>query len=562
MGNKMKNIKLTTAFAGVLFLAACGQQASTPSMSDGEIALEQLNPENIWTHVTFLADDAMEGRDTGSKGHLIAGNYVRSQFDQIGLKPIGRKDYFHPVPFRGSQLAEGGASATIKVGDETVELEFLNDFLAGGSSRGENLTASAPLVFVGRGTTAENFDYDDYKDIDVTGKIVVFVSGAPTSFPSDYRAHFGNFQVAIQNAADHGAVGTIMIPSKEFLARAPWEAMKRFVTRKGLTWVGPDGSTGNGATGINASIMITEEVASKLFEASGNNFEDILAALDNGESNSFELNAEATINTVTEHSTLDSFNVISVLEGSDPALKDEYVVYTAHLDHIGMNHGGDGDIINNGAYDNATGVSIMLETARVMSMPGNRPKRSVIFAAVTAEEKGLLGSAYMAKYPPVSAKKIVANVNIDMPILAGPTKDVIAWGSEHSTLQGVVNRAAEEMGLYLAPDPWPEQGIFTRSDQYAFVKEGIPAVMLAPGIVPGDDAEEGTVYLDKFLSENYHRPSDDLSQPFDLKAAARFSAVNYLIGLELANSPEKPKWLENNFFGDTFAKDHDSGISD
>ncbi len=558
----MKKYKLSVIIIGTLLLAACGQQSIAPKISEGEAALKELNPKNIWTHVKFLADDAMEGRDTGSVGHKIAVNYVASQFAQMGLEPIGRKNYKHPVPFRGSQLREDGATASIKIGDKNIELKFLKDFLTLGSALNENLVVSAPLIFVGRGITAPIFDYDDYEGIDATGKIVVYIDGAPDSFPSDHQAHFGSGNVAAQNAADHGAIGTISIQGTTNAARRPWKLMTRFATRKSLTWVGTDGNVGNGINGIDGSILITNEIATKLFEASDQNFEEVYKASHDGNASSFDLNATATIGTKSKHTTLDSFNVISVLEGSDPALKDEYVIYTAHLDHIGMAHGGEGDLINNGAYDNATGVGIMLETARVMAMPQNRPKRSVIFAAVTAEEKGLLGSAYLAKHPPVSAKKIIANVNIDMPILSAPSKDVIAWGSEHSTLQGVVERAAIEMGLYLAPDPWPEQGIFTRSDQYAFVKEGIPAVMLAPGIVKGDGVPEDTVYLDKFLSSNYHKPSDDINQPFDLDAAARFSAVNYLIGVELANSPEKPKWLKDNFFGDTFAKDHDSSISD
>ena len=566
----MKKFKVLIAIVGALILTGCGQQNPAHEVFEEELALSKLNPKNIWTHVTFLADDAMEGRDTGSQGHLIAGNYVQSQFSLMGLKPIGGKSFIHPIPFRSTQLEENGASVTLVfdssefpgLASDLYMLKFLEDFLTFGSAVGENLSVTAPLVFAGFGTTATNFNYDDYKNIDATGKIVIVISGGPQSLPSDYSAHFGSTQTLIENAADHGAVGIIFISSTAREARLPWERMKNFITRPSLTWVGSDGNVGSGNPQIKAGITIKKDVAKKIFEFSGLNFEKIFANAENGDVRSFELKGEATISTKSKHSTLDSFNVISVLEGTDPVLKDEYVIYTAHLDHIGITHGGEGDLINNGAYDNATGVSIMLETARLMSMPENRPKRSVIFAAVTAEEKGLLGSAYMAKYPPVSAKKIIANVNIDMPILAGPTKDIIAWGSEHSTLQGVVERAAEKVGLYLGPDPWPEQGIFTRSDQYSFVKEGIPAVMLAPGIVPGDDANPGTVYLDKFLSSNYHKPSDDLNQPFDLKAAVRFSAVNYLIGLELANSPQTPKWLNNNFFGDTFAKDHDSGISD
>jgi Zn-dependent M28 family amino/carboxypeptidase len=244
-------------------------------------------------------------------------------------------------------------------------------------------------------------------------------------------------------------------------------------------------------------------------------------------------------------------NVLAVLPGSDPELADEYVLLMAHLDHVGTDPTREGDKIYNGAMDNATGIATMLEVARAMATAPDRPKRSILFAAVTAEEDGLLGSQYLARNIPVGGK-VVGVVNLDMPVLLYDFTDVIAFGSDHSTLGPIVARAAGRMNVALSPDPLPQEGLFTRSDHYRFVQEGVPSVFLMTGFAgPGREAFGG------FLANHYHKPSDDLALPIDWNAGAKFARINYLIAREIADSPERPRWYADSFFGQTVAAKQD-----
>jgi Zn-dependent M28 family amino/carboxypeptidase len=255
----------------------------------------------------------------------------------------------------------------------------------------------------------------------------------------------------------------------------------------------------------------------------------------------------------TSHARVSSPNVVGFLEGSDPSLAATSVVLTAHLDHTGVLPQGNGDRINNGAYDNATGSAILLEVARVLAAQPVRPKRSVVVVLVTAEEKGLLGSDYFAHHPVKVAGRIVANVNLDMPVFLTASTDIVAFGSENSTLDEVVRKAVEDVGYTLSPDPMPEENIFVRSDQYSFVKRGIPAVYLVPGFTAKDPAVNGQQVFGGFLASHYHRPSDDLSLPMDLQALERFTRANLSIAQAIANDPVDPAWKPGNFFGKMFA---------
>jgi Zn-dependent M28 family amino/carboxypeptidase len=261
----------------------------------------------------------------------------------------------------------------------------------------------------------------------------------------------------------------------------------------------------------------------------------------------FALRTQVSFERENASSEVASENVLAILPGSDPSLAGEYVLLMGHLDGLGVREGGEGDRIRNGAMDNASGIATLIEVARQMSRPGNRPRRSIIFAAVTAEERGLLGAQYLARNPVVDGR-IVGVVNLDMPVLTYDFADVIAFGAEHSTLGPIVERAAARMNVALTPDPLPEQGLFTRSDHYMFVREGIPSVFLMTGF-----RGEGERRFRDFLANTYHTPRDDISLPFDWQAAARFAELNYLIAREIADSPQAPLWYRGSFFGETFA---------
>ena len=287
---------------------------------------------------------------------------------------------------------------------------------------------------------------------------------------------------------------------------------------------------------------------------SGHDLDALFVKHEAGGTGSFDLGVSATLARSSTQRRVSSANVVGVLEGSDPELRDEYLVYTGHLDHIGLRPGKNGDDIHNGAYDNAAGVGAILEIAQAMSQLPVKPRRSVIFAMVTAEEKGLQGSSYFTKNPPVPASQLVANINIDMPYLGFPVLDVHAFGAEHSTLMAPADEATRQLGMQLTPDPKPEEVRFIRSDQFSFVVEGIPAVAFKAGMISSDPAIDGEAALDDFLKNHYHQSSDDLDLPYSAEGAERFARAGLLMGLIVADDDERPRWVENDFFGDRFAK--------
>jgi Zn-dependent M28 family amino/carboxypeptidase len=282
--------------------------------------------------------------------------------------------------------------------------------------------------------------------------------------------------------------------------------------------------------------------------------EQLHAAAEKGDPKGFEIPGTASIRTTTAHTSIRSANVLGLLRGSDPALANSYVVLTAHLDHVGIGRAVNGDTIYNGAFDNAMGSAILLEVARTLASSPQRPRRSVMFAFVTAEEKGLIGSDYFAHHPPGGRSAVVANLNLDMPLLQWPIADVVAFGAENSTLETTVRESLEANGLKLAPDPMPQEHLFVRSDQYSLVRQGVPAVFLMPAFGSKDPSKDGGQILQHFLATHYHQPSDDLKLPMDLSAVATFTKANYAIVLAIANDPVAPAWKEGNFFGELFGR--------
>ncbi len=317
------------------------------------------------------------------------------------------------------------------------------------------------------------------------------------------------------------------------------------------TWATSDGTPFDPSHGLKARAIIEPATSAALFEGSGRTLKEILDEADKpgGRPKGFALKAHADITAATKVRRFSSPEVIGIIEGSDPGLKNEYVALMGHADHIGIKRGaGTGDRINNGALDNGAGVATLLEVARALSTGSNRPRRSILVVANTGEEKGLLGAEYFAHYPSVPIDRVTAAIDLDMPMLLYDFTDVVAYGAGHSSLEKVFQSAAGAMGVKLSPDPMPEQAVFTRSDHYPMVKAGVPAVMLATGMANGGEAAWG-----KFLSTNYHQPSDDLSQPIVWSAGAKFAELNYRVVRALADADARPQWYENDYFGDLFA---------
>jgi hypothetical protein len=532
---------LLTGLAALTLAASSLAQPAAPA--------PEFSADAFRAHVTFLADDLLEGRDAGSRGHEIAARYVATQFAALGLQPgAGQGNWYQPVEF--VRFVPQG-TATLRVAGHVFT--HGREMMMRASPDPAPLALSAPLVFVGYGLDMPSHGFDDYRGLDVRGKIVVALNGVPEGTPSDVAAHLNSEKRRMAGA--RGAVGMINIRPRGDAAAAPWERMLRFANRPGTTWLEQDGTPFADAGALRFSATLDDASAEILFHGARRQLSDILdeAARAGSRPRGFALAQTAQVAREPAAATrFSSPNVIAVLPGTDPSVAGEYVLLMAHLDHIGVRDPRPGDApgadrINNGAMDNAAGIATLIEVARAMSRPGNRPRRPILIAAVTAEEKGLLGAEFLAHHPVVGNGRIVSVVNLDMPILTYDFQDVTAFGAEHSTLGPIVARAAARMGVRLSPDPLPEEGLFTRSDHYKFVRQGVPAVFLMTGF-----AGEGEREFRNFLATRYHNVGDDLSQNINWQAGAKFAQLNYLIAREIADGAEVPRWYRGSFFGDAF----------
>lgn len=520
-------------------LAATSAHAAEPDFS----------PERFRAHVTFLADDLLEGRKTGTRGHEIAARYIASQFALMGLKPGGENGgWYQSVGLAEVSLTGDKPTVTITGGKGGAQrLEHGGQVTVRGPTAGAEADLSAPLVFAGYGVTDKALGVDDYKGLDVRGKVVVVLNGVPKGMDSEIAAHLTSEQNRF--AAEHGAVGIVRVPTLSAAKVFPWATALQYANDPAITWVAKDGAPFDYLHGLKARVSFSQDAAPVLFEGAARTYTQVLAEADRGQRpKGFALKTRADIKAATKVRHFSSPEVIALIEGSDPKLKDEYVVLMGHADHLGVKPDAEGDGIYNGALDNAAGVATLLEVAHGFVTSGQRPRRSVLVIANTGEEEGLLGAEFFAHHPTVPADKIVAGVDLDMPLITYDFTDVVAYGAAHSTLDKVFEKAGASMGVKLSPDPTPDEANFVRSDHYALVKAGAPAVMLATGMANG-----GQAAWDKFLKDHYHKPSDDLSQPIVWSAGAKFARFNYLVARDLADADEAPRWYAKDYFGDTFA---------
>ncbi|MBT8079838.1 MAG: M28 family peptidase [Gammaproteobacteria bacterium] len=538
----------------MLALAACNSVEETPTNTRSGAA-NSITGAEIRQHMEVLAADDMRGRAAGTADYDRAADYVADRYRKIGLLPLGDGgSYFQSIRFFETRLAPGSASFSVARDDSQVELVFRDDFIRAGGYGEQDEDITAPLVFVGHGIVAPEYGHDDFADVDVAGKILVSLSGAPPGFATDQRAFYSSSRGKQAIAMERGAVGIINVRTPVDQKRRPWERYLAGVGSPGMRWLDEEGAPHQGYPQLAGSATVSEAGAEKLFALADADLDALFTKHAAGDTGSFDMDISATLGRRSNQRTVRSSNVVGMLKGSDPELRGQYIVYTAHLDHIGVRPGSDGDDIHNGAYDNAAGIGTILEIAAAMAVMDTGPRRSIIFAAVTAEEKGLQGSSYFAMNPPVPAEQLVANINIDMPYLGFPVGDVHAFGAEHSTLLSAVQEATILSGLELTPDPLPDEVRFVRSDQFSFVKQGVPALALKPGSMSLDPATDGAAALDDFLKNHYHRASDDLSLPYDNAAAERFARTGLLVGLIVADRQARPRWNDGDFFGDKFAR--------
>jgi hypothetical protein len=537
-----------------LLIVGPNPTSASPDDRAADEAMSTITADAIRADMRFLADDALEGRGTATRGHELAAKYMATRLEGMGLLPAGDNNtYFQSVPVRSLRTDVNKSSFTITRNGTPLALTAHVDFIIEPDPVAPDVSVDAPVVFAAFGVTAPEQHYDDYKSLDVKGKIVAVVLSAP-NFPSSIKAHYSALEVKAKIAVEHGAVGIIAIDDPISEGIYPFAKFVRDLVNPEFRWLDKEGHPNDYFPQIKAGVYLSLDATRQLFEGSGHSADEIFKGAKDGKLAAFPLPVTAKIHVVTESKDLHSPNVVAKLEGSDPVLKNEYLVYTAHLDHLGIGAPIKGDAIYNGALDNASGSATILEMAQAFARMNPRPRRSILFVSVTGEEAGELGSEYFAHYPTVPKHSIVANINIDQVFLLYPLEDIIAFGAEHTSLESVIQRAAKKMGLVESPDPMPEQVVFIRSDQYSFVKQGIPAVMPSPGFKSPDGSKKAWDIAMKWMDDSYHSPQDDMNQPnLDFEAAAKFARFTFLCGYYVTQDPQRPTWNKNDFFGDQYA---------
>lgn len=513
---------------------------------------QEISPSAIAGHMKFLASDLLEGRAAGTRGHEIAAAYVASQFEGAGLEPGANGTFFQSVPFRRT-TADAQSSITVQPDQgAALRLKFGDAFVTSGDPLHAERKVSGRLAVVGYGITAPELNHDDYAGIDARGKIVVVFSGAPSRFSNTVRAHYSSSLGKVDNAAAHGAAGMIVLERPDDDSPSPWAQVSRNYGRGAMHWLTREGAPHGVNPSLTHSIRIHPDVAESLFQIAGRKHADVAAQVREGTFRPFEIPASVTIHSLSRHERVDSPNVVGLVRGSDPKLRDEYLVMSSHLDHIGITAPVDGDAINNGAFDNASGIAALIEIARAAAAAKPRPRRSIVFLATTAEESGLRGADYFVINPTVPRAGIVANINIDQIMMIDAVRDVIVHGIEHSSLGDAARAVAAKSGIPISPDPFPEEVVFVRSDQYPFIRQGIPALYIDSGITAVDPAIDAGKRQKEWLKQRYHTPKDDLQQQLDYSVPAMVGRFTLLTALEIASSPVRPAWKPGDFFGERF----------
>lgn len=504
--------------------------------------------------VRALADDRMQGRETGTPGHDLAVEHVAERFAEAGLEPGGDDgSWFQRVPLLRASIGPEGARLEVRLGDDTAALRFEEQFVPMANFDRARAEVDAPAVFVGQAVHAPELGHDDFAGLDLRGKVAVLFGGAPDAFDDTRRAFHGSIAEKLRAVEERGAVGAVIAGTAADEVRMPWARSAAGWDRPTMRLRGADGRAVDATPGLLVVARVSTAAADTLFAGGERSAAQLAAAARSGDKVGLDLPVRVSMAVNTRVEPLESRNVVGLLGGSDPELAGEYVVHTAHLDHVGLGLAVEGDEIYNGALDNALGVAIMTEAARELATAGQPPRRPQFFVAVTAEEQGLLGSRWFARQPPIERGRLVANINLDMPVLMAPSRDVVPIGVEHSSLEGVVEAAARELGIKVSPDPFPEEATFVRSDQFSFVREGIPAVYLDGGVEPVDAERDPKVSATWFMRNCYHRPCDQADLPIHYDDAARLARLSARIALGIAAADAAPAWNPGDFFGERFS---------
>src|SRR5437660_8732456 len=528
----MRNIFLAILFFACAAISSA-QQNGSASHFDGN---------SWWAHVKFLADDSLEGRDTGSEGLRKAQTYAVEQLQKAGLEPAGANGFYQPVRFNQYEVEESKSFLALVTGGQSQSLSFADDAFINTRSTRASANLSAPLVFVGYGLQIPEKNLDELAGLDLQGKIVVYLAGSPSDIPTALASHYQTAGERWKSLHAAGALGTITIFNPASMD-IPWS---RISVNRNHPSMDLSDSEFNETPGLRLGVAFNPASAEKLFAGSGHTFAEIAAlGKDRKPLPHFDMAVSLKANAVILTKALESSNIVAKLPGSDPALKNEIVVLSAHIDHVGIGAPINGDRIYNGAMDDGSGSALVMDIAANLKAHPEKIQRSILFLLVTAEEKGLLGSKYFAAHPTVPAKSMVADVNVDMFLPIVPLKILKIEGIEESDLGARAAAVAQSMGIKPIPDPEPLRNAFIRSDQYSFIKKGVPAVKVDVGFELG--TPEQKIFKD-WLTNRYHEPSHDVNQPDDLKAAAGYEEFTRRLLLETANTPERPRWKADSFF--------------
>jgi Zn-dependent M28 family amino/carboxypeptidase len=526
--NKFLSFLLLSSLPGIAFA-----QQNSSAHFDGE---------TWWSHIKFLADDSLEGRDTGSEGLKKAQAYAVEQFQKAGLEPAGANGFYQPISFNQYQLDEEKSSLALINGSESKPLSFADDAFFSSRYTHQSVKLAAPLVFVGYGLTIPEMNLDELAGLDLKGKIVVYLAGSPSDIPTALASHYQTPAERWKSLRAAGVLGIVAILNPASMD-IPWS---RISINRDHPSMDLAGEAFNETPGLQVGVIFNPASAEGLFAGSGHTFAEIAAlGKDRKPLPRFplaaSLKAEATVHTTQ----VESANLVGKLPGSDPVLKDEFVVLSAHIDHVGIGAPINGDKIYNGAMDDGSGTAAVMDIAASLKAHPEKLKRSVLFLLVTAEEKGLLGSKFFAAHPTVPRKSIVADINMDMFLPIVPLKELKILGLDESDLGAEAAKIAESMGIKPIPDPEPLRNAFIRSDQYSFIKQGIPAVKIDVGFDLG--SPEQKVFKD-WLTYRYHAPSDDVNQPVDLQSAATYEEFTRRLLIATANLASRPQWKPDSFF--------------
>jgi hypothetical protein len=504
-------------------------------------AAEPPDGERWWSHVRFLADDRLEGRNTGTEGYHRAAAYVAAEFARLGLVPAGTDGFLQPVKLRSREIDESHSSLAL-VGKMGTEALTLGEDAVISLRIDPAPSVDAELVFAGYGLRIPEADHDDFAGLDVRGKVVVALQGAPPSVPGPLAAHMQSTEVSARLLKRLGAVGIVGLRNPKNMD-IPWDRLKRLRFMPSMSLADP---ALDETRGLEISVNVNPARADRWLAGTGRTFQEILDAADAGKPlPHFAIPARLKVTVAVKRHDVESPNVAALLPGNDSRLKDEYVVFSAHLDHLGIGEPISGDSIYNGAMDNASGVASLLDVAAAIKDSGQKLRRSVLFLAVTGEEKGLLGSRFFASSPTVDRSKIVANLNVDMFLPLFPLRMLTVYGLDESDLGEDTIAVAQSLGIEPQADLEPKRNLFIRSDQYSFIRRGIPSLALKVGFAKGSPEEQ---IAKAWLTQRYHAPSDDVNQPVDKAAAGAFDVLVARLLERVANRDQRPRWKETSFF--------------